>query len=92
LALWAEGGKPIKNNTLIGWPRTGLPMTGVSKATKMHHFGRQGAEIVAIKRIVVIDHDVTAMTPLNISWRYGTLRHALHKGSGRFLVATAQQG
>jgi hypothetical protein len=62
-----NGEKPIKNKTLAGWSRTDQPTTGVSKATKMHHFGRQGAEIVAIKRIIVIDHGVTAMTPLNIS-------------------------
>jgi hypothetical protein len=58
----------------------------------MHHFGCQGAEIAAINRIIVIDHDVTATTPFNIGYRRGTFREVLHKSSGGFLVATAQQG
>jgi hypothetical protein len=64
----------------------------VRKAAKMHQFGHQARENAAIKRIVVFDHDVTAMAPLNISCRDSIPTHALAVGSGGFLVATAQQG
>jgi hypothetical protein len=58
----------------------------------MHHFGQQDREIRAINRIIVFDHDVTAMAPLDISCPDSSPTHALDKDSGGFLVATAQQG
>jgi hypothetical protein len=67
-------------------------MTGVRKGAKMHHFGHQVCEIAAIQWIVVFDHDVTAMAPLNISYWHGSPGHTSREDSGGFLVATAQQG
>jgi hypothetical protein len=88
----AATGKAFINKVLNGWPRTGPTTTGVRKAAKMHQFGHQAGENAAIKRIVVFDHDVTTMAPLNISCRDSIPVHALAAGSGGFLVATAQQG
>jgi len=84
--------KPFINNVLNDLLRTGPTRAGVRKAAKMHHFGHQGREIVAIIWIIVFDHDVTAMAPLDISYRDGSPRPALGEDSGGFLVATAQQG
>jgi hypothetical protein len=77
---------------MSGSTRARQTANGVPKATKMHHFGHRGAEIAAIKRIIVFDHNVTATAPLNITWHCGTFQHRFDERSGGFLVATAQQG
>jgi hypothetical protein len=77
---------------MSGLTRAGQTAKGVPKAAKMHHFGHQGAEIAAIKRIIVFDHNVTATAPLNITWHRGRFQYRFDTRSGGFLVATAQQG
>jgi hypothetical protein len=83
---------PFINNVLSDRLRTGPTTAGVRKAAKMHHFGHQGREIAAINWIIVFDHDVTAMAPLDIRYRDGSPGPALGDDSDGFLVATAQHG
>jgi hypothetical protein len=65
--LPANGKHSFTNKALSSSRRTGPPTGAVPKVTKMHQFGHQRREIAAIESIVVFDHDVTAIVPLNIS-------------------------
>jgi hypothetical protein len=87
----ANAGKTVKNKALKPAIRVSDRARAVAKVPKMHHFGQSRAKKAALKRIIVVYHDVMVTFPLNNRYQ-NNLRNRRYGSIPRdFLVATAQQ-